>query len=170
MEPSSRSPGARRGGFAPVRRPSSGPKDQRRFISICIDPPPLSTLQGDPDRLVSGEARADPQAHEGRDGEPGEQAEEHELRDRHGQGGGARACRLDGGPELAEPINRHLDRLLEAMEPWAADGGYFNFAERSCDADAILPPETCARLAEVKRRWDPDGTIVANHEVSLASA
>jgi FAD binding domain-containing protein len=73
-------------------------------------------------------------------------------------------------PELAEPINRHLDRLLEAMEPWAADGGYFNFAERPCDADSILPPETCARLAEVKRRWDPEGTIVANHEVSLASA
>jgi hypothetical protein len=73
-------------------------------------------------------------------------------------------------PELAEPIERHLDRLLEAMEPWAADGGYFNFAERPCDADSILPPEICARLAEVKRRWDPEGTIVANHEVSLASA
>ena len=56
------------------------------------------------------------------------------------------------------------------MEPWAAEGGYFNFAERPCDADAILPAEVCARLAEVKRKWDPDGTIVANHAVSLETA
>jgi len=56
------------------------------------------------------------------------------------------------------------------MEPWAADGGYFNFAERPCDADAILPPETCARLAEVKRNWDPNGRIVGSHAVSLDSA
>ncbi len=55
-------------------------------------------------------------------------------------------------PELGQAIEAHHDRLHEAMEPWAADGGYFNFAERPCDADAILPPEVCARLAEVKRR------------------
>ena len=40
----------------------------------------------------------------------------------------------------------------ETMEPWAADGGYFNFAERPCDTDAILPADVCARLAEVKRK------------------
>ena len=43
------------------------------------------------------------------------------------------------------------------MQPWAAEGGYFNFTERPCDVDAILPAEVCARLAEVKRKWDPDG-------------
>ena len=32
------------------------------------------------------------------------------------------------------------------------------------------PAETCARLAEVKRRWDPEDTIVANHAVSLDAA
>ncbi len=73
-------------------------------------------------------------------------------------------------PELGEAIEGHLDRLHEAMEPWAADGGYFNFAERSCDADAILPPDVCARLAEIKRKWDPDGRIVGNHAVSLDPA
>jgi hypothetical protein len=36
--------------------------------------------------------------------------------------------------------------------------------------DAILPPETCDRLAEVKRRWDPEGMIRANHALSLAAA
>jgi hypothetical protein len=57
-----------------------------------------------------------------------------------------------------------------AMEPWAADGGYFNFAERPCDTDAILPPDVCARLSEVKRKWDPDGRVFGNHAVSLDPA
>jgi FAD/FMN-containing dehydrogenase len=73
-------------------------------------------------------------------------------------------------PELGQAVEGHLDRLAEAMDPWAADGGYFNFAERPCDADAILPAEVCARLAEVKRRWDPEGRIVGNHAVSLDAA
>lgn len=73
-------------------------------------------------------------------------------------------------PELRQAIEVHHDRLHEAMEPWAADGGYFNFAERPCDADAILPAEVCARLAEVKRNWDPDGRIVGSHAVSLDPA
>jgi FAD/FMN-containing dehydrogenase len=73
-------------------------------------------------------------------------------------------------PELGQAIEAHHDRLHEAMEPWAADGGYFNFAERPCDADAILPPDVCARLADVKRQYDPDSRIVGSHAVSLDPA
>jgi hypothetical protein len=73
-------------------------------------------------------------------------------------------------PELGQAINDRLDQLKEELSPWGADGGYFNFAERPCDADAILPPEVCARLAEVKRKWDPDDRILGNHAVSLDSA
>jgi FAD binding domain len=73
-------------------------------------------------------------------------------------------------PDLGLAIDDRLDRLHQALEPWAADGGYFNFAERSCDADAILPADVCARLGEVKRKWDPDGRIVANHTVALDPA
>jgi hypothetical protein len=73
-------------------------------------------------------------------------------------------------PEMGKAIDAHLDHLHEVMQSWAAEGGYFNFAERPCDVDSILPAETCARLAEVKRRWDPDGMIRANHMLSLASA
>lgn len=72
-------------------------------------------------------------------------------------------------PELGEAIPRHLDALGEAMSPWGA-GVYFNFAERPCDVDAILPPDVCARLAEVKRRYDSDERIVGNHGVSLETA
>jgi hypothetical protein len=74
-------------------------------------------------------------------------------------------------PELGEAIDRHLDHLHDTMQPWTSDtGGYFNFAERPCDVEEILPPETCARLSEVKRRWDPDDMIQANHVISLAPA
>jgi hypothetical protein len=73
-------------------------------------------------------------------------------------------------PEGGGAIARHLDHLEETMRPWASEGGYFNFAERPCQTNAILPPETCARLAEVKRRWDPEGRIVSNHAVSLGQS
>jgi hypothetical protein len=73
-------------------------------------------------------------------------------------------------PELGQAIEGQLNRFEETMRPWAADGGYYNFAERPCDADAILPPEVCARLVEVKHRYDPDGMIVANHAVAIAPA
>lgn len=58
----------------------------------------------------------------------------------------------------------------EAMRPWAADGGYYNFTEGPRDVDVILPPDVCDRLGEVKRKWDPDSRIVANHAVSLGEA
>ncbi len=73
-------------------------------------------------------------------------------------------------PDAAETVPRDLKRLDEAMAPFRADGGYFNFIDSPCDADAILPADTCARLAEVKRRYDPDNRIVANHAVALDPA
>jgi hypothetical protein len=71
------------------------------------------------------------------------------------------------GPEMGKAVDAGLDRLDETMQPWRADGGYFNFADRPCDTDAILPPDVCSRLADVKRKWDPDGRLFGNHAVSL---
>jgi hypothetical protein len=73
-------------------------------------------------------------------------------------------------PAMREPIEAHLDKLTDAMKLWTAPGGYFNYAERPCDVDAILPEETCKRLAHVKRSWDPGGLILANHLVALEPA
>jgi FAD binding domain len=67
-------------------------------------------------------------------------------------------------PELRETIPAYLDRLHDAMQPWAAPGAFFNMTERPVPLEEILPADICARLAEVKRRWDPDGLIRANHE------
>jgi hypothetical protein len=73
-------------------------------------------------------------------------------------------------PAMREPIQGQLDKLSDTMEPWAAEGGYYNYAERPCDVDAILPANVCERLAHVKRSWDPDNLILANHSVALATA
>jgi hypothetical protein len=42
-------------------------------------------------------------------------------------------------PEVGEAIQGHFDKLADSMRPWAAAGGFFNFAERPCDIDAISP-------------------------------
>ena len=73
-------------------------------------------------------------------------------------------------PEMGQAVAGALDELHETMAPWAAEGGYFNFAERPSDVEAILPAETCRRLGEVKRRWDPDGIVRANHMLALEPA
>ena len=73
-------------------------------------------------------------------------------------------------PAMKDPIDAQLDKLADALKPWAAPGGYFNYAERPCEVDAILPNEICERLALVKRSWDPDSLILANHSVALATA
>jgi hypothetical protein len=72
-------------------------------------------------------------------------------------------------PEVGVRVNGYLDHLSEQMRPWTSEGGYLNFAERPCDIDAILPAETCARLREVKRQWDPSGILRANHALSIAA-
>ena len=73
-------------------------------------------------------------------------------------------------PELSEAIPQHLAKIEQTMQPWAGEGSYYNFTERPCDADAILPAEVCARLADVKRRYDPGNMIVSNHSVLLETA
>lgn len=73
-------------------------------------------------------------------------------------------------PELGQAIDGHLDHLTDVMAPWSAEGGYFNFAERECGVDSILPAAVCERLGEIKHRWDPDGLIRSNHAVTSAPA
>jgi FAD/FMN-containing dehydrogenase len=70
-------------------------------------------------------------------------------------------------PELGEAISAHLNRIEETMEPWGADGAYYNFSDRPKHVDYILPAEVCERLREVKAKWDPDHRVIANHALEL---
>jgi hypothetical protein len=71
-------------------------------------------------------------------------------------------------PELGEAINSHLDSTLQALEPWSSESGYFNFADRPRGIEKIFAAGTLDRLRDVKRRYDPDGLISGNHNISLA--
>jgi hypothetical protein len=72
-------------------------------------------------------------------------------------------------PELGQAIERHLDLLHDGMQDWIG-GYYLNFAERPGELDAILPADVCERLLEIKRRWDPDGTIRTGHAIGVPAA
>lgn len=62
-----------------------------------------------------------------------------------------RRPRLGPGPAHLEPHGR------------PAPGGDRLRRERG----SILPADVCSRLEEVKRTWDPENRIVANHGVKL---
>ena len=68
-------------------------------------------------------------------------------------------------PEMAGPIEAHLDRVVAAVEPWSAGRDYLNFAERPGDASAAFSPEDYRRLREIKARVDPEDRFQASHPV-----
>jgi FAD binding domain len=70
--------------------------------------------------------------------------------------------------EMGEAITSQINSICEVLEPWSTGSCYFNFADRPTDLEAIFAPETLERLRDVKRRYDPDGVISGNHNVSLA--
>jgi len=72
-------------------------------------------------------------------------------------------------PGMAEGIHAHLDRVNEALGDWIAKGVYFNFVERPLAFDDLFSSEVGQRLSEVKREWDPDNVIRANHAVPAAA-
>ena len=71
-------------------------------------------------------------------------------------------------PEMAQAASGSLDRLDSAMDPWAADGQFLNFADRPADLERIFDADTASRLAAIKREYDPDGLIRANHAPAAA--
>ena len=73
-------------------------------------------------------------------------------------------------PELGRAIDGHARQA--SSRRWRrgrATAATSTSPSAPCDVDAILPAETCERLAEVKREWDPDGMIRANHEITVAA-
>lgn len=66
-------------------------------------------------------------------------------------------------PELGEAVGGYHAKLKSDLADWHDDGSYLNFTDARASAEDIFDAETASRLAEVKRKWDPDGRITANH-------
>jgi FAD binding domain len=71
-------------------------------------------------------------------------------------------------PSMADPINRRLELIHDALQPWSDGRCYLNFSERRSEFDALFPADTRKRLSEVKARWDPDGLFQANFTLAAA--
>lgn len=67
--------------------------------------------------------------------------------------------------DAAGAVRRQLDGLAAAFAPSRAARDFTNFAERPGTTARLYPPETYARLQEVKRAYDPGGRFLAAHTV-----
>ena len=69
-------------------------------------------------------------------------------------------------PEMAPAIEAHLNRVVDAVEPWSTGGDYLNLADRPGDASNAFPEATYARLREIRAQVDPAGMFKASHPVA----
>jgi hypothetical protein len=73
------------------------------------------------------------------------------------------------GPGAAEAIRTRQDQIYDALGEWRADSRYFNFTERPAPYEELFSGEVAERLSRVKREWDPEDAIRANHAVPVAA-
>jgi FAD/FMN-containing dehydrogenase len=69
---------------------------------------------------------------------------------------------VGGNPALFEKMPAAHARLVEDVRPWTAAESNINFMVRPSSAAQLAtawPAETFARLADVRRRYDPDGVF-----------
>jgi FAD/FMN-containing dehydrogenase len=56
-----------------------------------------------------------------------------------------------------------------SLAPWAAGGGYLNYASEAASTDGLeteFGAERLQRLRAVKRRYDPDNAFRFNHNIA----
>jgi FAD/FMN-containing dehydrogenase len=70
-------------------------------------------------------------------------------------------------PELGQAVGGYHAKLKGDLADWIDDGSYLNFTEKEASTEDIFDSGTAARLADVKRSWDPDRRITANHEPAI---
>ena len=78
------------------------------------------------------------------------------------------AVGMAGDPEGKARVERHLDTLIEALQPWDAGTVYFNFTDRPTDGGRLYPEHVEHRLRRVKAAYDPSGLIRSSHAVAAA--
>jgi FAD/FMN-containing dehydrogenase len=68
-------------------------------------------------------------------------------------------------PELRAPLTAAVHGLVAALEPWAAEHTYLNFAEGRRAAKTLWTEAALHRLRRIKAQVDPENTIRSNHEL-----
>ena len=68
-------------------------------------------------------------------------------------------------PDLAGAVGAHVRAVKDALAPWRAGYGPYNFDETPAGAAAVLPPASFRRLQEIKAAYDPDQVIISAHPV-----
>jgi FAD/FMN-containing dehydrogenase len=67
-------------------------------------------------------------------------------------------------PGIAEKTEADLARFVAATRPYEA-GHYLNFVERKSETESFFPPAVAERLRAVRRTYDPERLLQANHEI-----
>ncbi|MFJ6073997.1 FAD-binding oxidoreductase [Streptomyces sp. NPDC093065] len=75
-----------------------------------------------------------------------------------------------GGGDQADDLRGQLAAVMDGFAPWAADRSMVNFLspDEARDTEGVRAaygPERYARLAEVKRHWDPANLFRFNHNI-----
>ena len=68
-------------------------------------------------------------------------------------------------PDLAGSVGAHVRAVKDALAPWHARYGPYNFDETPAGAAAVLPPASFRRLQEIKAAYDPDAVIISSRPV-----
>jgi FAD/FMN-containing dehydrogenase len=68
-------------------------------------------------------------------------------------------------PEMAERGHADAVALVDALSPYSSGRNYLNFTESPVDVGASFPQETWRRLKGVRTAVDPEGRLMANHQV-----
>lgn len=73
-------------------------------------------------------------------------------------------------PEMEAAVKVHAQTVKDALAPWAAGRGFFNFSDSPLDGQRLYPPATYLRLQDVKAAYDPDERFRASHPIRPAVA
>jgi len=80
-----------------------------------------------------------------------------------GRGGSYTFGLVSSNPGLFAVAPAAADETIEALKPWLSAEANINFMGAVKSAEHLAsawPPETLARLTEVRQRYDPDGVFV----------
>ena len=71
-------------------------------------------------------------------------------------------------PELVSPVVAQVQRVRDALAPWAAPQMYLNFAETQRPAAPLWAEQAYHRLRRIKAAVDPGDVIRSNHPIPPA--